>query len=225
MKKALLALMTCLLLCSVTYAQECVYAPEYVNAPQCVYAQECPLPNFYTRQGFYIGGLAGVNFMHIHSLKQPGIKHNKIDPGFDVGVFLGYKFCSCENVYLNLRVEGEFSYRRNHLKSFKNFNRTIKLHGYTDSFVVMGNAIYDIDLNSRFTPYIGIGAGYVHARVKNTSHRMRMRSESNGFGSKYIAGIDYRMTEDCDLGLRYSYLLARKHIHENSVVLTLKRFF
>lgn len=178
----------------------------------------------YTTQGAYVGGIAGVNLLYPDH-------HVKTHPGFNLGAFAGYKFVSCENPCLNLRLEGEISYRRNTLKSFRLPTTSYKVHGFTDSMTLMANAFYDFETNTRWTPYVGIGIGYIHDRIHTkcklegkTVGRWGKGSE-DGFASQYIGGVAYRICDGMDLGLEYRYLLAREHCNEHTVAFTVKQYF
>src|SRR5690349_15112683 len=95
-----------------------------------------------TLQGPYVGGLAGVNFMNE--------KHLDFYPGFRLGAFAGYKFASCENPMLNLRLEGEISYRHDALRKVKFHSQKARIHGYSDAVNYMANVYYDIETGTRW---------------------------------------------------------------------------
>jgi len=190
----------------------------------------------YTLQGAYVGGLAGVNFINVDPpkryLRHQGFHDFKIQPGCNIGAFAGYKFCNCENPALNIRLEAEVSYRFNSFKSFKLHSEKIKLHGHTNSITYMANAFYDFDLDSKWTPYIGIGIGGMHINAKTKSlkvdkktYDLKTKGNKDVFASQYIAGLAYRIAEGTDLACEYRYLLARENANENTVALTLKRYF
>lgn len=100
----------------------------------------------YSTQGFYAGVLSGVNLEYFKD------KSFKTHPGYQVGGSIGYKFCN------NIRLEGEFSYRKNNFRKH--------YHGNRELFTYMANAFYDFNLNCEWTPYIGMGIGYERARNK-----------------------------------------------------------
>lgn len=172
----------------------------------------------YTTQGAYVGGIAGVNLLCPDH-------HVKTHPGFNLGAFAGYKFVSCENPYLNLRLEGEISYRRNSLRKVEFHSEKAHMHGFTDSMTYMANAFYDIETCTRWTPYVGVGIGYIHDRIHGKVQGLKLRGTEDGFASQYIGGVAYRICDGMDLGLEYRYLLARKHCNEHTVAFTVKQYF
>jgi outer membrane autotransporter protein len=175
-----------------------------------------------TSQGPYVGGLVGVNFMNE--------KHLDFYPGFKLGAFAGYKFSSCENPLLNMRLEGEISYRHNAVRKVKFHSQKARIHGYTDSVNYMVNAYYDIETETKWTPYVGVGLGWVHTKEHAKFHvgngvSIRGSQSDNRFASQYIGGLAYEIADGVQLGGEYRYVVVSKHANEHTIALTLKRYF
>lgn len=169
-----------------------------------VYAQ-------HSNEGFYVGALGGLNLESFDSC------HLKTNPGYTAGGFAGYKF------YNNIRIEGEFSYRRNNLR--KNF------HGHREIYTFMGNAFYDFDLNCDLTPYIGFGMGYARmegkARVKHSEYGsyIHYRFHENNVAWQGIAGVSYKIACNTDLGLEYRALFSQEKSYNHTFALSVKQYF
>lgn len=180
----------------------------------------------YTTQSAYVGGVAGANLLSVDSDHSAGIHSFKTHSGFNVGVLAGVKFCSTENPYLNLRLEGEIVYRKNTMKSLKvHRSHTIHLHGKMTSATYMAKALYDIETNTKWTPYVGFGIGYMRTKGHFKITEGKFRGATNRFAYEYIGGIAYRIAEHTDIGAEYNYLLARKDGHEQTIAVTLKQYF
>jgi OOP family OmpA-OmpF porin len=81
--------------------------------------------------------------------------------GFGFGLDVGYRF------FPWLRTEGEVFHRTNDLEAIANVPITIAsdMHSEQTTLAYMANVYLDYDNNSRWTPYLGAGAGVVH--IKN----------------------------------------------------------
>lgn len=110
---------------------------------------------------FYLGGKLDIVADSRSDAKGdgPGISVADDDityyPGYGFGAMLGY------HVTNDVRVEAEGSYRVNQIRNgFLNGNGgNIIVEGHLDSINTMLNAYYDIDTETMFEPYIGVGAG------------------------------------------------------------------
>lgn len=68
---------------------------------------------------------------------------------------------------------------------------------------VLVNVIYRIPLESKFKPYLGAGAGGVFSIVSGDD----VDSESDfAFAFQGMAGIDYELSENTDIGIGYKFL-------------------
>jgi outer membrane protein OmpA-like peptidoglycan-associated protein len=120
--------------------------------------------------GVYVGAGAGVNWLQGSDVElnnrfggTTASRTGSVD--FNMGwagvISLGYGFGN------GVRAEIEANYRQNDVDSISGFpgNRVApsRADGSARSYGVMANAFYDFDLGpgSFFTPYVGVGAGYV----------------------------------------------------------------
>lgn len=193
-------------------------------------------------EGFYVGGLAGGNFLQ--TSKKHG-RHAEFKTGYDVGGLIGYELCD------GIRLEGEFTYRHNCLKSLKfshrrfSGDRRSNHKGNFRSMSYMANIIYDIPLSCQpcgwdFFPYVGAGIGYSSQRF--SSHhchddefdgdfdfRFRRRHNNhkkNGFAWQVIAGLGYEIDACTDIALEYRFNKGRlENFYNHSLNVALRYHF
>lgn len=179
---------------------------------------------------FYVGAFGGANWLSIGKIE--GIRL-KTKTGFTGAVSLGYKFDN------GFRVEGEASYRRNHLDSkhlAKEFNldyENVKINGSFYSWSYMANFLYDFDQVSCYipnvVPYLGFGIGYTqnHAHLKAHDQYSRDCAKASGKGIAYqgIAGVGYRLTDNTTLAAEYRYFNGKNNAHDHSVGLAIRQSF
>lgn len=210
------------------------YSDQYPCTSPCV--GRCD--NTYVDQGacscwdgnFYVGGFGGANWLNFD--RTHGIKP-KMKVGGAGALSLGYKFNN------GLRLEGEVAYRRNsiHGKDWlkKAHYADAKLSGSSYSWAYMANILYDFDCFSEcltnVVPYVGVGVGYanVHTHVKARNgyegDSISIKGEKKGVAGQAIAGVGYRLTDSTTLGVEYRYFVAREHVRDHSVGLSLRQAF
>ena len=145
----------------------------------------------------------------------PLLKANGGD-GEGAGIAVGYR------IMKDIRLEGEVAYRHSQVE-------VIGLHGASNSLAGMANIYSDISTGTRFTPYVGVGAGAVknndskdtvgafqgmtgvsYALASETSlvlgykYFQAVPSPKYDVGAPYTAKVPYR-THNVELGLRYSF--------------------
>jgi OOP family OmpA-OmpF porin len=169
-----------------------------------------------SREGFYIGGLGGGNFLHTRCKPH-------YNTGYAAGGFLGYEWCD------GLRVEAEGTYRHNTRKlhhAGDADNERSKNHLHSWSF--MGNVLYDFNISgwdsclpcwsscwtSCITPYVGAGIGWSHQRFQHASHH----NKYTGFAWQVIGGLAYEINECMDIALDYRFNKGHaERIYNNSL--------
>jgi len=136
---------------------------------------------------FYVSGNLGINF-------DTGTDWDdvSIDDGWQAGIAVGNR------VQEHIRVEGEFQYLDSDNK--------LKVNS------LMANVYYDFHNWAGWTPYVttGIGIGwfdYTDSHVAGDDH---------SFVWKLGAGVDYDLTDNMQLGLRYTYMDATDDIDWDS---------
>jgi opacity protein-like surface antigen len=141
------------------------------------------------------------------------------DPGFGLGVAMGYAFG-------NFRVEGEVEYRSTDLDKAKvdaveeevvdddekyNEDRAVSLADYSladasssitlQTWSLMANAYYDVDLGYAVKPFIGAGLGLARHDISNTDEVDVV------FAYQGTAGLGWDLSDKTTLELAYRYFL------------------
>ena len=132
-------------------------------------------------------------------------------PGYLVGGAIGIRLSD------NIRTEAEIAYRRYSVDEVEfNGRAPNKINGYADAISFIGNAWYDIPLDSRLTPYAGGGLGFGYATYSNRGSGYK--DSDTGFMFQLGTGIKWAMTEkmSLDIGYRFRGLLNLK-FHDNGL--------
>ena len=152
--------------------------------------------------GFYIGAAAGVNFAQdskfdLTTGSDPSASHDTGLTGLASG---GYKFES------GLRLEAELGYRDSDVDEVGGVDGD----GDVSAISLMGNALYDFDLGSPITPYIGIGLGIAQVDFDGVSPvgGSAVDDDDTSIAYQGIAGASLRLTDQLDLTLDYRYFAA-----------------
>ncbi len=82
-----------------------------------------------------------------------------------------------------------------------------------ESTLVMFNAYYDFDLRSQFTPYIGVGLGYVHHETKDGTVALRgggtgtiAGASTNDVAGALMAGVSVALLDRVKFDVGYRFL-------------------
>lgn len=151
----------------------------------------CCLATAAQAQNWYASGFGAMNYTHDGAVN--GTANASYNLGFGLGGTVGYAMPN------GLRLEGEISYRQNDIDSIGGFPSG----GELDSWAFMGNAVYEINVQSAVKPHIGGGIGIVHGAVDYGG----VSYSDNQFGAQFIVGVDYKMAPDLSLVLDYHYLV------------------
>jgi outer membrane protein OmpA-like peptidoglycan-associated protein len=145
-------------------------------------------------EGFYIGVDGGLSVPEFSKIKQDSNKFSfKLKNGF-VGDFVaGYAFKN------NLRAELDFGYRKYDVKRISNVN----IDGDVQSYALTANVLYDFVNSTDFTPFIGIGAGVAHNKMKDKT--FDAKKSSTRFAALGTAGVSYNLTEALSASLSYRF--------------------
>jgi outer membrane protein OmpA-like peptidoglycan-associated protein len=143
--------------------------------------------------GWYVGGEGAWSHLNDQNATSttPGTSTPlKIHPGegFAAGVNGGFEFQS------GLRLEGELVYRRHDEKSATSLGVTQPTTGSIDNLAIMGNAFYDFNNATKFTPYIGAGVGAARLHV----------DDFNSVGSPGLSDSDWQLAYQGIAGVRYT---------------------
>lgn len=126
------------------------------------------------------------------------------DRGLAAGFGAGYRFGT------GLRAEGEVSYRKNDMDNISIVGVTVPVTvGEYKSWSFMANALYDFDIGSQWTPYVGAGAGLARLDMKDYLGNITgisISADETVFAGQLIGGLDYEIDANWSLGARYNLL-------------------
>ncbi|MBX6745049.1 MAG: outer membrane beta-barrel protein, partial [Acetobacteraceae bacterium] len=137
--------------------------------------------------GLYVGAGAGINLWLDSS--SHGLRVHDADIGAAALGSIGWGFGN------GLRAEIEGNYRVGEISLVVGPDlRPIGSSGYLRNYGVMANALYDFDVGTRgFTPYLGIGLGYVWSEIYNArlavgTSRYQINDTDGNFAYQAIIG-------------------------------------
>lgn len=102
------------------------------------------------------------------------------------------------------RLETEYNTGKTAHKKIDLDGDAAKANLRTESILV--NAYWDIDLCSRFTPYVSAGAGLAKLNFRAKSEDGVMKSNPSNFAWQIGAGVSYAATDSIDVDLGYRYV-------------------
>ncbi len=159
--------------------------------------------------GLYVGAGAGVNIRH--DSESRGVRIVPDNPGFAGVAALGWGFGN------GIRAEIEGSYREHEIGKLEvqGTPSVTARSGYLRTYGVMGNALFDLNLDSLFglpvAPYVGVGAGYLWSDIKNARFSrggtsFRIDDQDNGqFAYQAIAGVAFKLFDVPGLAFTAEY--------------------
>ncbi len=110
-----------------------------------------------------------------------------------------------------VRTELELNLKQKAEKNFSSENSKAKLS--VENRFAMLNAYYDIDTDTKFTPYVGAGLGWAHlkakengAYIKENAKPIKASDSRNTFAWQIGAGVSYALTEQLDVDFGYRYI-------------------
>jgi outer membrane protein OmpA-like peptidoglycan-associated protein len=157
-------------------------------------------------KGWYIGGEAGVSLVpSIRFDANADTWHQQQDDGYALLGQVGYGFGQ-------IRLEGEFGYRQNDLRKFTDAAGSPPPGGSIGGFSAMANAIYDFRTGTRWTPYLGAGAGGLDLSADNIkAGAVAVTNNSEWvFAYQGIAGLSYAVDDSLSIKADYHYLRSEK---------------
>ncbi len=169
----------------------------------------------YAIEGRYVGVLGGVNLLQKEHKKQHKISFKT---GYAAGVNAGYGFCN------NWRVEGEFLYRRNNIKTFHFHHNKVRC-GYRRTLSWMVNGLYDFDFCYPVMPHLGIGLGADCSSLKIHFPCRHVKNYNTWFAAQAIAGFSWLVCDYTELSLDYRYHWSLSHQDNNTFKLAVKVCF
>jgi OOP family OmpA-OmpF porin len=150
---------------------------------------------------FYAEFRAGVSVIPDIDVSGGGLSADaEFDPGFAVGGAIGwYAFPTIPS----LRTEIDLSYREADVDKIGPLDGA----GEVSVFSAMVNVIYDIDLDSPVTPYIGVGIGLGLADVDSDNGALLdINDDSLEFAWNVLLGAAFQLNDSVSLTAGYKYL-------------------
>lgn len=153
---------------------------------------------------WYASGQFGVRAIEREAATAPGVD---IDVELDNGLYLsGAVGRYIKTSGPGLRVEGEFAWRGGNLNSFdiNGVPAAVTGDGFSAlSFMV--NGYVDFKNRSRFTPYIGAGAGVARINGDINGGGNILSDSATSFAFQAIGGVDVAVTKNASIfaDLRY----------------------
>lgn len=152
--------------------------------------------------GFYLGGNLGAGFA-TNSTFDNGTNTNKVemDPGFAGMLTAGWQFNN------GIRLQGEFAARLNSVNDITGTGAAAPIDGDMNVYALMADAIYGIPTGTKFTPYVGAGAGIARVQAKNigTTLATTVDDDDTVFAYQGILGVEYAISPNLFAGLDYRY--------------------
>lgn len=153
-------------------------------------------------EGFYLGGGLGLSIPG-NADYEDATNTNEIesDLGFAGLVSGGYQFDS------NWRVEAEFGARINQVGGITGTGGGAPEDGDINVFSLMANAMYGIPTGTKFTPYVGVGAGIAWVKAKELDAVLGSTIDDSDttFAYQGILGVEYDISSNLKASLDYRY--------------------
>jgi OOP family OmpA-OmpF porin len=168
------------------------------------------LPALAEDQGNYFSVGGGYTIQETSHFSGPIDMRTKFNSGFGARAAIGHDFGM-------IRLEGEFGYRFNRAKSIAVTNAgglagvaSGPATGSVRAMSYLVNAILDLDFGGKVTPYLGVGIGPTHLRLRNIAAggAVTGATSDDAFSVQGIAGLAYQLSDRLDLTLDYRYLNA-----------------
>ncbi len=146
-------------------------------------------------EGFYVGADAGMSFPFSTKVKIDGVNDKlktKFDNGFVGDAIVGYDFGN------NIRGEFDFGYRNFDIEKVQG----VKVNGGLDSYAFMGNVYYDFNNKTKFTPFVGAGAGLAYNKLDKKDG---FSGSSTKPALQGMVGLAYNFTDSWSASVAYRY--------------------
>lgn len=211
MKKILFALV---ILSSFAYSEENSWAES--TSESCCQENCCDTPCFLTNVYFGIEG--GLNWASCESV---GGCKDDTDMGYSLGGLLGYLFP------IGIGMEFEVAYRTNSVDhiNYRYYGMKIDTDKNISCISYLGNLYYELPCWC-VKPYAGFGLGYSNEHARLTQYNLPTDKNFNNFTYQFIAGLDYNLCGNLDIGVGYKYLhVVSSFIDNNSLLFDLKWHF
>lgn len=166
------------------------------------HAQHCCPRNFYVRF------LSGPNFLQDTTTDG---NHTTFDTGYLIAGSVGY----C--LPCNLRLEGEYTFRRNAIKQIDFYVEGFSNNGDFQSSSYMGNLFWDLCPCWCIQPYVGLGAGYDFQHMRACNSRILFAQDWDSFSWQVMAGLTYPIYCGTEISLEYRFHQGSSHFYSHSI--------
>jgi len=156
---------------------------------------------------WYVGLSGGVQFLKDDDIRGASTGKAKFKTGETFTGSLGYMPHFGVSALENLRFEAELGYHNAGLDGGTVNGVLTPGRGHVQAWSYLGNVFYDFRNSTRWTPYLGAGAGGARVQLSRNSGLGNTGDESGVFAYQFMAGLAYApenipMTE-WSLGYRY----------------------
>lgn len=161
--------------------------------------------------GWYLGGRLGPSILPNAETDDPTGVEIEFNTGFSMAASIGYAFSA------GLRLEVEANFAETDIDQFTRSGFAEGDDPGIRSYGVMGNIFYDFDTGSRWTPYIGGGAGIAVVDLLGTENHafcLRIFADScvsaqsdTVFAYQVGAGIGYEINPSWTVTLDYRFVV------------------
>jgi len=165
---------------------------------------------------FYAEIFGGANFLQTTKQK------NEIKVDYETGYMISGSLG--RHWDYGLRIEAEYSYRRNCVRKGRFFCYHFKLPGKFQSSSYMANVIWSPSLSSlgfncwNIKPFVGGGIGYDFQRTYAKNEGIIFNRSRKGFAWQIVAGLAYPIFCNTDLSLEYKFHKGKfKHLYNHTV--------
>ncbi len=153
--------------------------------------------------GWYLGA-GGMYHQETDADAKVGGVHDtiKYDGGWGIAGSGGYAWGN------GFRTEGEIAYDRSELDKVTG-NGGLPGIGHLNNTDLMGNVLYDIDTGTRFTPYVGVGAGLAIVGASDVgvlSGGRTLTDQDEKFAYQGIAGVSAAIDRNWAVTADYRYV-------------------
>lgn len=203
-KNTLQLLLSCLFLMGAN-----AQAQEYENDTSCLHDESCA-----EEPKYYASLLAGANFLQ--NTDNSG-NSTTYQTGYTISTSFGYR-CPYD-----LRLEGEYAYRRNAIKRIQFIDDDTSRNGHFQTSSFMANLLWDLPLCSwecslwNIQPYIGAGIGYDFHQMHASNPRIIFTQKWHHFAWQLMTGVSCPVYCNTELYLEYKFHQGGNHFYNHTI--------
>lgn len=156
---------------------------------------------------WYLGLSGSVVFLNDGDIGGAVTGEMEYDVGYGLGAAIGYMPPAGMEPFNSMRFEAELGYRSNDLDQRVTAGVASAARDEIRVWSYMANAYYDFRNTTRWTPYVGAGAGGAKVKLGMQSGLGNTDETDNVFAYQFMAGLYYspQSLPQTDWGLGYRY--------------------